>query len=361
MLKKISLGAKLFASLFIVVALSIFILCSCSPNSNSSQESTGSNDNTIRVLNFKPEIAAFMTEACAKFSEETGYKVIVDTAANGQYETTLTSKMSSDEAPTLFVINGQNGYKSWKNYCADMTNTWAAQHLTDKDMAVKDSAGHIYGVPYVTEGYGIIYNEAITNKYFALADKKSSLKSMEEVKSFDELKVVAEDMQAHAEELGIQGTFSSTSLKTGHDFRWQTHLANMPITQEFIDRKVDLTSNDVQTIDFRYSENFQNIFDLFINNSIVPRKRLGTVAVTDSMAEFAMGRSAMVQNGNWSWSQIKTVKNKVVDENNIKFLPIYMGLPNEETQGLCIGTENFYAINSQKTPAQQEIANKLIE
>ena len=38
-----------------------------------------------------------------------------------------------------------------------------------------------------------------------------------------------------------------------------------------------------------------------------------------------------------------------------------MGLPNEETQGLCIGTENFYAINSQKTPAQQEIANKLIE
>lgn len=38
-----------------------------------------------------------------------------------------------------------------------------------------------------------------------------------------------------------------------------------------------------------------------------------------------------------------------------------MGLPNEDHQGLCIGTENFYAINSQKTPAQQEIANKLIE
>ena len=86
-------------------------------------------------------------------------------------------------------------------------------------MAVKDSSGHIYGVPYVTEGYGIIYNEAITNKYFALPDKKSPLKSMEEVKSFDELKVVAEDMQAHASDLGIQGTFSSTSLKTGHDFR----------------------------------------------------------------------------------------------------------------------------------------------
>lgn len=38
-----------------------------------------------------------------------------------------------------------------------------------------------------------------------------------------------------------------------------------------------------------------------------------------------------------------------------------MGLPNEEFQGLCVGTENFYAINSQKSTAQQEIANKLIE
>ena len=112
--KKICLGASCLASVLIAVIISICVLSSCgsSSNSDSSQETSGSNDNTIRVLNFKPEIAAFMAEACAKFSEETGYKVIVDTAANGQYETTLTSKMSGDEAPTLFVINGQNGYKS---------------------------------------------------------------------------------------------------------------------------------------------------------------------------------------------------------------------------------------------------------
>ena len=112
--KKIFMWASCIASVFFALVISIAVLCSCGSNSNSTstQESSGSNDNTIRVLNFKPEIAAFMTEACAKFSEETGYKVIVDTAANGQYETTLTSKMSSDEAPTLFVINGQNGYKA---------------------------------------------------------------------------------------------------------------------------------------------------------------------------------------------------------------------------------------------------------
>lgn len=53
-----------------------------------------------------------------------------------------------------------------------------------------------------------------------------------------------------------------------------------------------------KTIDFRYSNNFKNIFDLYINNSIIAKKRLGTVAVTDSMTEFALGECAMVQNGN---------------------------------------------------------------
>lgn len=42
-------------------------------------------------------------------------------------------------------------------------------------------------------------------------------------------------------------------------------------------------------------------------------------------------------------------------------LPIYMGLPDEATQGLAIGTENFYAINSKATKEQQENALQFIE
>lgn len=150
----------------------------------------------------------------------------------------------------------------------------------------------------MVEGYGIIYNKKICNKYFQLTNRQTTVNSMDEIKSFDQLKTVAEDMQAHKEEVGIDGVFGSTSLKAGHEFRWQTHLANLPITQEFIDRNVNLSSDDVKSIDFRYSDQYKQIFDLYINNSIVTPKRLGTVAVTDSMAEFALGQCAMVQNGN---------------------------------------------------------------
>jgi raffinose/stachyose/melibiose transport system substrate-binding protein len=36
------------------------------------------------------------------------------------------------------------------------------------------------------------------------------------------------------------------------------------------------------------------------------------------MSEFALGKAAMVQNGNWAWSQISKVSGNVVKEENVK-------------------------------------------
>ena len=65
------------------------------------------------------------------------------------------------------------------------------------------------------------------------------------------------------------------------------------------------------------------------------------------MAEFALEKAAFVQNGNWAWSQISEVSGNKVKEENIKFLPIYTGVKGEEKQGICVGTENFFSVNSQ--------------
>jgi raffinose/stachyose/melibiose transport system substrate-binding protein len=74
------------------------------------------------------------------------------------------------------------------------------------------------------------------------------------------------------------------------------------------------------------------------------------------MAEFALSKCAMVQNGNWAWNQIKNVEGNAVKEDNIKFLPIYTGMAGEETQGLCIGTESFICINKNATDEQQKLS-----
>ena len=310
---------------------------------------------TVRFLNFKPEIATVYEEIVKKYNEETGNTVIVETAANNTYEQTLSAKMATSEAPTIFQVNGPRGYSNWKDYCADITDTEIYRHLIDKSAALVYD-GRAYGIPYTVEGYGIIYNKEITDKYFALDAKATDFESMEDVNSFEDLKALAEDMQDKKDFLGIKGVFACTSLKSGDDWRWQTHLANVPIYYEFQKNNVDLTSDAAKTISFEFSDQFKNIFDLYINNSTVDRKILGSKITDESMAEFALGECAMVQNGNWAWSQINGISGNTVTAENIKYLPIYTGVGGEEAQGLCIGTENFFCINSQSDPAEQKAA-----
>lgn len=307
----------------------------------------------VRYLNFKPEIADKYKELANLYEQETGVKVIVETAANNTYEQTLTAKMATDEAPTLFQINGPRGYANWKEYCADLKSTQLYQHLTDKALAVTDG-DKVVGIPYVVEGYGILYNKAITDKYFALAERATDFTSMDEINTFAKLKALVEDMQKNAGALGIQGVFASTSLKAGEDWRWQTHLANLPVYYEFSENVIDLTSDATKEIAFQYADRFRQIFDLYTDNSVTDKKLLGSKTVVDSMAEFALEKCAMVQNGNWAWSQIRDISGNKVKAENIKFLPIYIGVEGEEAQGLAIGTENFYAINAMASEEEQK-------
>ena len=302
----------------------------------------------VYYLNFKPEVDEVWQEAAAAYTAETGVEVKVVTAASGTYEEVLKSEIAGSDAPTLFQINGPVGYQNWKDYCMDMTDTNLYANLSDKSLAVTGDDGKAYGIPYTVESYGIIYNNAIMEKYFAMDG--AVVKSMDEIASFETLKAVVEDMQAKAADLGIQGVFASTSLMPGEDWRWQTHLANLPVYFEYKDKGV----GDLAELEFTYAENFKNIFDLYINNSTCEPGLLGSKDVSSSMAEFALGQCAMVQNGNWGWGQINGVEGNIVAEEDVKFHPIYTGAGDEANQGLCTGTENFWCVNSQASDADKK-------
>lgn len=334
-----------------------FLLVSCGETQKG--DNISASNVSIRYLNFKPESASAYEEIAKAYEKETGVKVIVETAASNTYEQTLAAKMSTDEAPTLFQINGPKGYLNWKDYCLDLSDSKLYEHLNDKSLAISVD-GKVYGIPYVVEAYGIIYNEEICNRYFAIENRETDFKSMDEINNFEKLSALVTDMQRNKEELGIKGVFASTSLKSGEDWRWQTHLLNIPLSYEFQKNEIDLTSNQTDKITFEYAQNFKNIFDLYLNNGVTDKKLSATKTVADSMAEFALGECAMVQNGNWTWSQISEVSGNTVLEENIKILPIYTGMEDEKNQGLCVGTENFYAVNSKASKEQQEAAKDFI-
>ena len=251
----------------------------------------------IYYLNYKPEAADTWKEIAKAYEAETGIQVRILTAASGSYEQTLKSEIAKQKPPTLFQINGPGDYEKWKNYCRDLRDTQFYSWLIEPEMAVTSGDG-VYGIPYVVEGYGIIYNDSIMQKYFSLSTRKTDFGSMDEVNNFDKLRSLVEDMSRHLDELGIEGVFASTSFSEGEDWRWQTHLANLPVYYEFSGKGVA----DEAELDFSYAENFKNIFDLYLNNSCASREELASKTVNDSMEEFALGKAAMVQNGNWAWT-----------------------------------------------------------
>lgn len=313
---------------------------------------------SIYFLNFKPEAAKTYEEIAKTYEEETGVKVKVVTAAANTYEQTLKSEIAKTEAPTIFQVNGPIGYESWKEYCLNIEDSKLYSYLSDKSLAITGSDGGVYAVAYVVEGYGIIYNQAIMDKYFSLPEKKTDISSMKEITDFKTLKAVAEDMTANKSKLGIEGVFASTSLSSGEDWRWQTHLLNIPLYYEFKDNEdysdPTLAGLNAKELAFRHSESYRNLFDLYINNSVTEKTLLGSKSTADSMAEFALGKAAMVQNGNWAWSQIKNVDGNTVKESDIKFLPVYTGIDGEKGQGICVGTENYLAINKNASEEQQK-------
>lgn len=323
-----------------VAAMSLGALAACG-SSTSGDDAKGK----VYYLNFKPEAADQWAALAKEYTKEKGVEVKVQTAASGTYEQTLKSEIAKTEAPTLFQVNGPVGYQNWKKYTADMSNTDVYKELANQDVALKDG-DKVVGVPYVMETYGLIYNKDILNKYFALDGAKAT--SMDGIDNFDTLKAVADDMQSRKDELGIKGAFTSAGFDSSSDWRFKTHLANLPLYYEFKD---DNVTEQPATIKGTYLPNYKKIFDLYITDSTTDPTQLSAKTGDDANSEFALGEAAFYQNGTWAWTDLQKAGMKA---ESVGMMPIYTGVKGEEKQGLATGSENYWCINDKASDADKK-------
>ena len=292
---------------------------------------------SVYYLNFKPEQDAAWQKLADIYTDETGVEVKVVTAAQGTYEQTLLAEIDKAEAPTLFQINGAVGLEAWKAYAMDLRNTKVYDELVSDDFALKED-GKVYGVAYVYETYGLITNKKLL--------KKAGYEP-EDIDSFSDLKRVAEDITKRKNELGFSA-FTSSSLASSSSWRFSGHLANIPLYYEFSDRKI---TDQPSSINGTYIKNFKSLWDLYINNSTIDPKTI-TSDQNDAASEFKNEQAVFYQNGTWEYDNIKTI-----GEENIAFLPIFAGIDDKE-QGLCSGTENYWAVNGE---ASEEDINATLD
>ena len=353
------MNAKKTLSLSLASAMALGLLAGCGSSASSAAASSAADstapaaDSTstaatadaagkVYYLNFKPEQDEAWQDLAAKYTEETGVPVTVVTAASGQYETTLMSEMAKSDAPTLFQVNGPVGLASWKDYCYDLSGSKIAGELTSDSYALKDGDATL-GIGYVIESYGLITNKTLLEQ----AGYKA-----EDIKSFDDLKKVAEDITARKDELGF-AAFTSAGMDGSSDWRFKTHLANLPIYFEY--QADGISSTDA--IKGTYLDNYKNIFDLYINNSTCDPAELAGKTGDDSRNEFLNKEAVFFQNGSWEYNNL-VGEDKPFTDDDLTMLPIYIGVGDEANQGLCTGTENYWCVNKE---ASEEDINATLD
>ena len=326
-------------------ALAVSMLAGCGGSSNGGDTSASTDtkadtteasgaEGSVYYLNFKPEQDQQWQDLAKAYTDETGVPVTVVTAASGNYETTLMSEMGKSGAPTLFQVNGPVGLANWKDYCYDLAGSDIYGQLTSDNYALKED-DTVYGIAYVIESYGLIVNKTLLEKAGYTID---------DIQSFADLKKVAEDITARSSELGF-AAFTSAGMDGSSDWRYKTHLANLPIYFEY--QADGISSTDA--IKGTYLDNYRNIWDLYINNSTCDPKELSAKTGDDSRNEFLAGDAVFFQNGSWEYANL-TADGAYTDD-DLAMIPIYIGVGDEANQGLCTGTENYWCVNNQADEA----------
>ena len=318
-------------------------------NSGSGSNSTAASDGaatggdatkgSVYWLNFKPESDKTLQEVAKMYTKETGVNVKVVTAASGTYEQTLSSEMDKSDAPTLFVIGNSAGVKQWGPYALDLKDTDIAKELNTDAYNLYDADGKLVSIGYCYEAYGIIVNPDLLEK----AGHK-----IDEIKNFDTLKTVVEDIHKNASKLGFDA-FTSCDMDDSSSWRFTGHMANLEYFYE--EKKAGKTWTECPaSLTGDYIQNYKNLFDLCINNSISDPKELATGG-HDPSAQFASQKAAFTVQGSWEWTnENQPIKDKVP---NAKMIPYYCGVEGEEKAGLNCGTENCWAVNSKASEDDQ--------
>lgn len=296
-------------------------------------------DGSVYWLNFKPELDATLQELAAQYTESSGVDVRVVTPGSGTYQQALEEALDSDDPPTMFVINNQQGAEEWGGYALDLSDTDIQKQLdTSKSTTVSalyNEAGALVALPYCQECFGIAVNPSLIENLDY---------SVEDIQNFDDLKEIAELIHNNASWLGYDA-FCSPDLDADSAWRITGHMANL----EYVYEQRDSGSWGVAapSLTGAHLSEFKNLYDLCINNAVSAPGELAKGG-HDPFNEFKEGKAAFFLTGSWDYAALKE---SIPD---VTIIPYYCGVKGEEKAGLNSGTENYWAINADVSQASQK-------
>ncbi len=257
-------------------------------SSNAATTGGSSGDADLRLVNGKIEVDAQLKELAAKYEEETGVSVQIESMGGGiDIQGTLKGYYQADNMPDIFVNGGASDFANWEGLIADMSDeAW----VEDTDAAYVDEDGKVIGFPYTTEAIGLAYNAAILE---AAGIDPASITGPESMRA------AFETLDSKKEELGLDAVIGYCAEATNLYWSSGNHLFGI-YEDEGLDRDdstyLDLLSDGGQ-IDTERFEKYAEMIGLF--NEYSDPALLVSGTYDQQILNFASGKYAFVTQGSW--------------------------------------------------------------
>ena len=255
-------------------------------NGGETQEAAASGEG-IRLLNGKPEIDTQLKTLAAKYQEETGNVVNVETIGGDTNASDELKKMyQADNMPDIFVIEA-NQAANWDGLLADMTGeAWT----NDTDYELVDPNMGVIGFPYTVEATALAYNAEILEK--AGVDPAT-------LTSPAAWTAAVEKIDGMKDELGLTAVFGWCAEPANLGWSSGTH-----VFAQYLDAGLALDDttyidllNDGGKIDEARMQNFAAFVGMM--NQYSDPALLVDGTYDNQVAGFAAGKYAFVTQGNW--------------------------------------------------------------
>lgn len=293
-----------------------------------SNTASGSGTKTIKIFQFKVEIAEALNKLKADYeADHPGVKLDIQTVGGGSdYGAALKAKFAGNDEPDIFNVAGYQELDTWFNNLEDLSDQPWVSDVADvaKEQMTKD--GKLYGQPMNIEGYGFIYNKDLFTKA-----------------GITELPRTLSELEAASQKLQDAGI---TPFVNGYMEGWVlgNHALNVAFAQQddptaFIqglnEGTAKIPGNDV-------FDEWVKLLDLTVKYGM---KNPLTTDYNTEVTAFANGEAAMTQQGNWTQVQIDGINPDL----NIGFLPMPINDDAEKNDKLLVGVPNNWVINKNST------------
>ncbi len=250
-------------------------------------EKSGSSDG-LRLVNGKIEVDAQLKELAAKYEEETGVKVNIESMGGGiDIQGELKKMHAGDNMPDIFVNGGASDFANWEGLVADMSDQ---EWTKDTDAAYVDADGKVIGFPYTTEAIGLAYNADVLEK--AGIDPAS-------ITGPDSMKSAFETLDSKKEELGLDAVIGYCAEATNLYWSSGNHLFGI-YEDEGLARDDDQYLKLLQDggkIDEERFKKYAEMIGLF--NQYSDPALLVSGTYDQQIQNFASGKYAFVTQGSW--------------------------------------------------------------